>query len=49
MSAANEDGSYEASTVLGKELGPLPCVLLGTGGRMEEVELLPEGPGGASG
>ncbi|XP_015710995.1 DNA repair-scaffolding protein isoform X3 [Coturnix japonica] len=49
VSAANEDGSYEASTVLGKELGPLPCVLLGTGGRMEEVELLPEGPGGASG
>uniref|UniRef100_A0A8C3Q0A4 Scaffold protein involved in DNA repair n=1 Tax=Chrysolophus pictus TaxID=9089 RepID=A0A8C3Q0A4_CHRPC len=33
MSAANVDGSYEASSVLGKELGPLPCLLLGAGGR----------------
>ncbi|XP_021243912.1 DNA repair-scaffolding protein isoform X3 [Numida meleagris] len=54
MSAANEDGSYEASGVLGKELGPLPCLLLGAGGRpgcarLEEVALLPAGPGGASG
>ncbi|XP_072186390.1 DNA repair-scaffolding protein [Excalfactoria chinensis] len=54
MSAANEDGSYEASSVLGKELGPLPCLLLGAGGRpgcarLEEVALLPAGPGGASG
>ncbi|XP_052560523.1 DNA repair-scaffolding protein isoform X3 [Tympanuchus pallidicinctus] len=54
MSAANVDGSYEASSVLGKELGPLPCLLLGAGGRpgcsrLEEVALLPAGPGGASG
>eukprot|EP00076_Gallus_gallus_P038184 XP_025003722.1 DNA repair-scaffolding protein isoform X4 [Gallus gallus] len=54
MSAANEDGSYEASGVQGKELGPLPCLLLGAGGRpgcarLEEVALLPAGPGGASG
>ena len=46
--------SYEASGVQGKELGPLPCLLLGAGGRpgcarLDEVALLPAGPGGASG
>ncbi|OXB55691.1 hypothetical protein ASZ78_003823 [Callipepla squamata] len=54
MSAANEDGSYEASSVLGTELGPLPCLLLADGGRpgcvrLDEVELLPAGPDGAGG
>uniref|UniRef100_A0A673V8C7 DUF4503 domain-containing protein n=1 Tax=Suricata suricatta TaxID=37032 RepID=A0A673V8C7_SURSU len=47
--AAGEDGSYEVRSVLGQEVGPLPCVVRSVsahpagGVRLEEVELLTAG------